>query len=509
MANEFKTEFLVDPSMENFMEEVEKASGSDGDAGAVTFAPNIDVTITVSPSEVESEGVDAKDAVKSLRNWLKKSGEGSRGGKVTGHTKSGKPIYDTPRASGTKDEAHQSQVADAHSDFTAQDHQDAARSYLKTDNAQWLAHQRLAGSKSPKPEERKPSGHDWRGKPIFKGGEGSRGGKIAGHTKSGKPIYEAHSSLREAGKVVSGNEPGGSSRIDSEIKTAKQAHLSQHADYTQQDHKDAAALQWKNADTASDAVRAAAGADKIKHRQDRRVSSYAAEAHQDAAARMPAAPHLDPTAKHLPAAGASGLGTMFGPTVGTGYGQGAAFGHAVGDEAASSSMGAPTAVIGQAQRAGGAALTSLSPAPAQHTPAPHQAAAPAAPHAAGGGGGGGGGVGQPFKSIACKACDSGECKDHEQIDKAMTSRSLYIPVYMRQSQYDPNGIMRSATTQTSRAYSAIAQPVTDTMASVAADDDVRLRRTAEDFKRSQHVANVRAELHQKMRPRSEVVWGGK
>jgi hypothetical protein len=45
---------------------------------------------------------------------LEKGGEGSRGGKVIGHTKSGKPIYDN----GNDSKSYRS--------FTAEDHQDAA-----------------------------------------------------------------------------------------------------------------------------------------------------------------------------------------------------------------------------------------------------------------------------------------------------------------------------------------------------------------------------------------------
>src|ERR1035437_837598 len=47
-----------------------------------------------------------------------KGGEGSRGGKVIGHTKSGKPIYDTFEHEG-------------HKDFNAQDHKDAADAHHK------------------------------------------------------------------------------------------------------------------------------------------------------------------------------------------------------------------------------------------------------------------------------------------------------------------------------------------------------------------------------------------
>lgn len=49
---------------------------------------------------------------------IEKGGEGSRGGKIIGHTKSGKPIYDTIRHSG-------------HKDFSVEDHFDAERLHIK------------------------------------------------------------------------------------------------------------------------------------------------------------------------------------------------------------------------------------------------------------------------------------------------------------------------------------------------------------------------------------------
>lgn len=48
------------------------------------------------------------------QNDLKKSGEGSHGGVVIGHTSTGKPVY--------KEHDHQS-----YSDFTSQDHVEAAK----------------------------------------------------------------------------------------------------------------------------------------------------------------------------------------------------------------------------------------------------------------------------------------------------------------------------------------------------------------------------------------------
>lgn len=57
------------------------------------------------------------DLLKSEENDLEKSGPGSRGGKVIGTTKSGKPIYDTFSHEG-------------HKDFTSQDHKDAENLHL-------------------------------------------------------------------------------------------------------------------------------------------------------------------------------------------------------------------------------------------------------------------------------------------------------------------------------------------------------------------------------------------
>lgn len=51
-------------------------------------------------------------------NDLEKSGEGARGGKVIGHTKSGKPIYEKS--------THKE-----HGDFTSADHADAAELHKK------------------------------------------------------------------------------------------------------------------------------------------------------------------------------------------------------------------------------------------------------------------------------------------------------------------------------------------------------------------------------------------
>lgn len=73
----------------------------------------------------------AEELVKARRGGGK--GEGSRGGKIIGHTSSGKPIYDTA--------AHQ-----GHMKFTADEHRDAAR--MHSSHAQHHKQQEQYGSKT-------------------------------------------------------------------------------------------------------------------------------------------------------------------------------------------------------------------------------------------------------------------------------------------------------------------------------------------------------------------------
>lgn len=159
--------------------------------------------------------IDAENAEKErIANWdrryaeahsnISKGGEGSRGGKVIGHTKSGKPIYEIASHEG-------------HKDFTEQDHKDARAIHEKkalkhydtlhtagvsvnkrrSAGQKHQQHMRQAdahmdaarGSEIKKSHE--PIAIEIAGiEEIVKGGEGSRGGKIIGHTKSGKPIYD-------------------------------------------------------------------------------------------------------------------------------------------------------------------------------------------------------------------------------------------------------------------------------------------------------------------------------
>ena len=67
---------------------------------------------------------------------------------------------------------------------------------------------------------------------IQKGGEGSRGGKVIGHTKSGKPIYD-----------VTGykSSPKEGAHADEHVWTEKgrEKHKEDHKDFTKEDHEDA------------------------------------------------------------------------------------------------------------------------------------------------------------------------------------------------------------------------------------------------------------------------------
>lgn len=175
---------------------------------------------------------DNKNRISGLySDQIKKSkGEGSKGGKVIGHTKSGKAVYET----------HNSTV---HQDFTQADHEDAVKihrdkkkkidkepaaqgfhenqaqqheRFAKQENKKSLAAEkekidsgtfdsvdpsklkafhtgRTAGGTGARDsaEDRSSKGAAEEHRIEKSKGEGSKGGKVIGHTKSGKPVYES------------------------------------------------------------------------------------------------------------------------------------------------------------------------------------------------------------------------------------------------------------------------------------------------------------------------------
>jgi hypothetical protein len=69
----------------------------------------------------------SKDKPEGWEGQIVKGGEGSKGGKVIGHTASGKPIY--------ADHSHAS-----HESFTPQEHNDASDAHLKISDSEWDKH---------------------------------------------------------------------------------------------------------------------------------------------------------------------------------------------------------------------------------------------------------------------------------------------------------------------------------------------------------------------------------
>lgn len=130
---------------------------------------------------------------------------------------------------------------------------------------------------------------------------------------------------------------------------------------------------------------------------------------------------------------------------------------------------------------------------------------------------------------ACKACKNNDCPDHmngreeldkdmveyaslnrgihgssapmmmsneepdEEAKKAMHSRSLAIPFWQRNPNYDPNDVYRSATTQTSRQYTSLAPLVRETVEDAKAGENAIERNEKRVAKASDHVRKIREE----------------
>jgi len=91
-------------------------------------------------------------------------------------------------------------------------------------------------------EKKKPSAE-----PLSKAGEGSKGGKVIGHTRSGKPIYDTgHENYTERRKFRGMNGEVATDRAVGQGSThAKQHFASKHEGWTKEDHADAAVAHRK------------------------------------------------------------------------------------------------------------------------------------------------------------------------------------------------------------------------------------------------------------------------
>lgn len=150
--------------------------------------------------------VQKSEQITLVLDLRKAKGEGSRGGHIIGHTESGKPIY----ASG-----HTMSRATTSSNKHLREH------------GQKSNHMMLDLRKAT--------------------GEGSRGGHIIGHTKSGKPVYDAggainkHIMMHAQRRMSHPQFNYGRGIPDAVISATQIAHPS----YTAQDHHDAADLHGK------------------------------------------------------------------------------------------------------------------------------------------------------------------------------------------------------------------------------------------------------------------------
>lgn len=207
---------------------------------------------------------------------IEKGGEGSRGGEVVGRTKSGKPVYagHSPISHPDKFTGHSpadhSDAANAHREAQATHRKEALKHMNATMDAQdrgdhaaerhhselqrrAQAHMEHHGNMARQHQRFADGakGYVKKAVPVFavspsssmvsKGGEGSKGGKIIGHTRSGKPVY----ATRGAGH-------------------------SSYKNFDPYDHDDAVDLHLTEAGKHSDAYNQAhrnAQASKMKHHQ--------------------------------------------------------------------------------------------------------------------------------------------------------------------------------------------------------------------------------------------------
>ena len=192
-------------------------------------------------------------------------GEGSRGGKIIGRTKSGKPIYENHKHP-------------THKEFTSKDHKEARDLHVEASRSlmqsrefsaeatlkaklreQAKEHGASANHHANQAQAKRGDSMDLKikGLKVDQGGEGSRGGKIIGRTKSGKPIYESH------------------------------GHPS-HKDFTSQDHSKAAGIHRNLAEEANKKRKKTSfatpgkevGELRKKHLEDRFKHEKAAESHE-------------------------------------------------------------------------------------------------------------------------------------------------------------------------------------------------------------------------------------
>lgn len=162
----------------------------------------------------ENEGKVNKTIRAIVEEDLRKAaGEGSRGGKIIGHTKSGKPVYAGAQSTSTftaKDHKDAEEIHQSQADFHRKQERANARSRAPGAGRLEEAHGQAADRHEARASRHRQIASDLTAdtgdaaksmanafslRDIVESdlrkaaGEGSRGGQVIGHTSSGKPIY--------------------------------------------------------------------------------------------------------------------------------------------------------------------------------------------------------------------------------------------------------------------------------------------------------------------------------
>lgn len=211
-------------------------------------------------------------AFRMNKSMAKSGGEGSRGGRVVGHLKNGKPVYEkrtashlsydsfTPKehkeAAGVHEKEaklhaaiyannmkHNGTVEDAvHAKRAAETHNRFAQAHHAMAD-KIVARRAKAGAQIDALMERQT----YAGIRKSSSGEGSRGGKVIGHTKSSKPIYAAshstyHTAANKKGESIAESikMPKDGYKAAGSLKHMVEAVRAMHHGWTAQDHRDAA-----------------------------------------------------------------------------------------------------------------------------------------------------------------------------------------------------------------------------------------------------------------------------
>lgn len=220
----------------------------------------------------------SKNKLEKSEGGGKGSGEGSRGGKVVGHTSGGKPIYAGDEKEKLSRKQKEAKIAGklpkqnksgsganrmimvsggmatatglpGYSNHKlsdmSDDHVQKLYDHLHKSNVSDLD-DFIQKSQSTQEENKMENANEILNDFLMKSeGEGSKGGKVIGHTKGGKPVYAPSEEM-----IAHHRKPLGA-RSPEDVATAKKHlsdHMARHKDFDAKDHAQAAKMHAKFAD---------------------------------------------------------------------------------------------------------------------------------------------------------------------------------------------------------------------------------------------------------------------